>query len=241
MSSSLRPIPLRSVFADATAVALSYIPFGVLFGAMAQRAGLTLGEACAMSLFVYSGAAQLIAAQMISAGAAPLTIVVASAVLTIRHVLMGISLSPYTRSLPPAAKLVLSPMMTDESFALAWNRYRRDSRDHGFFLGANLYLYVTWNLSTAAGYLAGQAAPALTGLGLDLVFPLLFVAILVGMTTQASEALAAVSGIIVTLIGRRWIAAEWMIPMAGITAAVVGLAYEKLLALPAAAGKVGRR
>lgn len=228
VSASLRPVPIRSVLADATAIALSYVPFGVLFGALAERAGLSLYEASAMSLFVYSGAAQLVAAQMLAAGAAPLSIVVASAILTIRHVLMGASLSPYTRVLAPVAKLILSPLMTDESFALAWGRYRREPGAHGFFFGANLYLYATWNLSTIAGYLAGQAAPALTGLGLDLVFPLLFVAILVGMTSKKSEALAAAAGIVVTLVGRRWIAAEWMIPIAGVTAALVGLFTEKI-------------
>lgn len=229
MLTPLRPVPLKSVLIDATPIALSYIPFGVLFGAMAQRAGMTLAQAGAMSLFVYSGAAQLVAAQMLSAGAAWPTVVLASAVLTIRHVLMGISLSPFTRLLSPLAKLLLSPMMTDESFALAWSRYRSEPGAHGFFLGANLYLYLTWNLATVAGYLAGQAAPALTGLGLDLVFPLLFVAILAGMTSKASEALAAAGGILLTLIGRRWIATEWMIPIAGIAAAVIGSACEALL------------
>lgn len=224
---TLRPVPLRSVLADATAVALSYIPLGVLFGALAGRAGLTLAEAAAMSLMVYSGAAQLVAAQMLAAGAAPWTIVLTSAVLTIRHVMMGASLAPFTGKLTRRAKLILSPLMTDESFALAWHRYRQDPESHGFFFGANLYLYATWNLSTGAGYLAGQAAPALTGLGLDLVFPLLFVAILVSITRTKAEALAAAAAIAVTLVGRRWLAVEWMIPIAGLIAAWIGLMAER--------------
>lgn len=228
MISSLRPVPIKSVIADATAVALSYIPLGVLFGALAERAGLTLFEAVGMSIMVYSGAAQLVAAQMLAAGAAPVSIVLASAVLTIRHVLMGASLSTYTRPLSAGAKLFLSPLMTDESFALAWSHYRRDAHAHGFFLGANLYLYATWNLSTIAGYVAGQAAPALTAFGLDLVFPLLFVAILVSITGTLSEAIAATGGIAVALLGRQWIPSEWMIPIAGLTAALIGPAVERL-------------
>lgn len=236
MAGSLRPVPLRSVFIDATPIALSYVPFGVLFGALGQRTGLSLFEASAMSLLVYSGAAQLVAAQMLAVGAAPYTVVAASAILTIRHVLMGASLSPYTRRLPAWAKLLLSPLMTDESFALAWGRYRREPGAHGFFLGANLYLYATWNLSTVVGYFAGQAAPALLGLGLDLVFPLLFVAILAGMTRSGSELLAAASGIAAAAIGRRWLGAEWAIPAGGLLAAAVGLAAEKALGSQGAGG-----
>lgn len=227
MAASLRPVPLQSVIADATAVALSYVPLGILYGAMAERAGLTLFETWAMSLMVYSGAAQLVAAQMLAVGAAPFSIVVASAVLTIRHVLMGASLAKYTRPLSTGAKLILSPFMTDESFALAWGQYRKDPHAHGFFLGANFYLYASWNLSSIAGYLAGQAAPNLTGLGLDLVFPLLFVAILASITSSWSEAFAAAGGIAVALLLRRWLPSEWMIPVAGIAAALVGPAVER--------------
>lgn len=236
---TLRPIPLKQIFADATPVALSYVPFGILFGALAERASLTLAQAAAMSLLVYSGAAQLVAAQMLAAGAAPLTIVVTAAVLTIRHVMMGASLAPFTGRLSRGLKLILSPLMTDESFALAWHRYRQDPSDHGFFLGANLYLYATWNLSTVVGYLAGQAAPALTSLGLDMVFPLLFVAILVGITRTRAEAFAAVTGVAVALLGRQWLSVEWTIPAAGLVAALAGLAAEKPLQ-PAGEGEAVR-
>lgn len=234
---TLRPIPLKQIFADATPVALSYVPFGVLFGALAERAGLSLAEAAAMSMLVYSGAAQMVAAQMLAAGAAPLTIVATAAVLTTRHVMMGASLTPFTGRLSRPVKLILSPLMTDESFALAWRRYQQDPSDHGFFFGANLYLYASWNLSTLAGYLAGPAAPALTGPGLDLIFPLLFVAILVGITRAKAEALAAATGIVVALIGRRWLPVEWMIPVAGLAAAAVGLFAENASSKPASEAK----
>ena len=110
MIASLRPIPLKSVVADATAVALSYVPLGVLYGALAERAGLTLLEAAGMSLMIYSGAAQLVAAQMLAAGASPFSIVLASAVLTIRHVLMGASLSKFTRPLFRRRQVDLEPL-----------------------------------------------------------------------------------------------------------------------------------
>lgn len=214
-------IPVRKVLATATPVALGYVPVGILFGALAESAGLTLVETGAMSLLVYSGAAQLAAVQMLAAGAPPIGILAAAAVLAVRHTLMGAALSAYTRSLPLRLKLVLSPFMTDESFALAWGAYQKDSGAHGFFLGANFQLYFTWFASSVAGHVLVQSVP-IGGLGLELLFPLLFVAILAGLVSTLPEAAAVAAGFAATLFLRRFVSDGWAIPLAGIVAALVG-------------------
>lgn len=214
-------LPVRKVLATATPVALGYIPVGVLFGALAESAGLTLAEAGAMSLLVYSGAAQLAAVQMLAAGASHPGILLAAAVLSVRHTLMGASLAPYTRSLSFPFKLLLSPFMTDESFALAWSEYRKDPGAHGFFLGANFLLYLTWFASSVAGYVLVQSVP-LGRLGLELLFPLLFVAILAGLVSTLPEAAAVGAGFAAALISRRFVSDGWAIPLAGVVAALVG-------------------
>lgn len=214
-------VPVRKVVATATPVALGYVPVGILFGALAEAAGLTLAETGAMSLLVYSGAAQLAAVQMLAAGAPPIGILAAAAVLSVRHTLMGAALSAYTRSLPLRLKLILSPLMTDESFALAWSEYRKDPGAHGFFLGANFLLYSTWFASSAAGHVLVQSVP-IGGLGLELLFPLLFVAILAGLVSTLPEAAAVGAGFAAALILRRFVSDGWAIPLAGIAAAIAG-------------------
>jgi len=52
-----------------------------------------------------------------------------------------------------------------------------------------------WNLATLAGFLAGAAIPDPTELGVDLVFPLAFVALLVPLVrTRAELTVALTSG-----------------------------------------------
>lgn len=217
----LPPVPIRPVFEEATPVALGYIPLGFLFGAMAQFAGLSALQAAALSVFVYSGAAQLLAVQMLAAGASHLAIVLAASVLTVRHVLMGAALSVYTHRLPLAGRALLSPLLTDESFALAWRRYRKEPQAHGFFLGTNVYLYLSWNGATLAGYWAGEALPA--GAGVELLFPLLFVAILGSLVTNLKEAAVAGLTLAALLALRGRIPVEWLVPLGGALAALLGV------------------
>lgn len=237
-AANLWPIPVGDVLRQATPVALSYIPVGILYGALAQNAGLTFGQTISISLLVYSGAAQLLAAQMLAQGAAYLGIAAAATILTLRHLLMGASLTPYIKGLSPKAKALLSPIMTDESFALGWKRYKETrieeiDQAHPFFFGVSLTLYITWNAASALGHIAGQAAPLLMDAGFDLIFPLLFVAVIAGLITTKAEGAAAIGALAFAAILRRWIPAEWLILTAGCIAAIIGVAFER----PAAKGK----
>ena len=49
-------------------IVLGYLPVGMAFGILAQKAGLTAFEAGLMSFLVYAGASQFIAVEMISRG-----------------------------------------------------------------------------------------------------------------------------------------------------------------------------
>ncbi len=226
----LFPVPYGDIAREATPVALSYIPIAILFGTMAEQAGLTFAQTAAFSLFVYSGAAQLIAVQMLVAGASHLAVILAAGVLTVRHVLMGASLSLYTKGLPKRAKALLSPFMTDESFALAWKAYRTTEASqgtaHGFFLGTNLYLYMAWNAATIAGYAAGQfiSVPARP---FELLFALLFIAILAGLITTAREGIVAVASLVFAALLLTLVPVAWLIPLAGFAACAVGVALER--------------
>lgn len=227
LQKSILAIPLRAVFSDATPVALSYVPLAILYGALAQAAGLTLIQTVAMSLLVYSGAAQLLTVQMLAAGASHVGILIAGTVLTVRHILMGASIGLYTRALSPLTKAILSPLMTDESFALAWKRYRMESDAHGYFFGANLYLYVTWSIASMTGHALGETAPALSTVGLDLIFPLLFLAVLISIISTRTEAIAAGVGLAFAFLTRAYIPAEWSIPLTGLVAAAAGVALDR--------------
>lgn len=167
---------------------LGVVPFGVAYAVTARDAGLSLLETQALSVFVFAGSAQVSAVGLFAAGAAGVTIVLTTLLLNIRHLLYGLSLS---RRIPlsPAQKPVAAYFLTDEAFGIA---AAEPASSFVFLLGAELSLFVTWNLSTLGGALLGGAVLDPEGLGVDLVFPLAFVALLVPLVRTRVELAVAV-------------------------------------------------
>ena len=58
--------PFRDGAKAALPVVLGYLPVGMAFGVLSQKAGLTAFEVAMMSFLVYAGASQFIAVEMVS-------------------------------------------------------------------------------------------------------------------------------------------------------------------------------
>ncbi|MBI2724290.1 MAG: AzlC family ABC transporter permease [Chloroflexi bacterium] len=184
---------------------LGVAPFGAAYGAYAVESGLSAGLAQAMSVIVFGGASQLVAARLI-AGAVPAAIVVlAVALVNLRHVLYSASVAPHVEHLPVRWRWLLAYLLTDECYAMAMARYRAGDAApyrHWFFLGTGLMLWAAWQLTTAMGVVLGAAVPE--GWALDFALPLTFLALLVPtLRTRAATGAAAVAGVI-AVVGYRW-------------------------------------
>jgi predicted branched-subunit amino acid permease len=170
-----------------------------VYAVLARDAGLSLLETQALSVLVFSGGAQVSAVGLFGAGAAALEIISTTLLLNVRHVLYGLSLG---RRIPlrgwrrPAAAYFL----TDEAFGVVT---ASGERTFGFLLGAELSLFFAWNAATFGGAVAGAAITDPEALGLDLVFPLAFVALLVPLVrTRAELVVAVVSGALAFVLAR---------------------------------------
>lgn len=153
---------------------LGVVPFGLTYAVLARDAGLSLFETQSLSLLVFAGSAQLSAVGLFGGGAAALEIVSTTFLLNVRHALYGLSLAqriPMRGWRRPTAAYFL----TDEAFGVV---AAREERTFAFLLGAELSLFTTWNAATFAGALAGSAITDPAELGIDLVFPLAFLALL---------------------------------------------------------------
>lgn len=170
---------------------LGVIPFGLAYAVTARSAGFSLLETQALSTLVFAGSAQLSAVGLFATGAAGVEIVLTTLLLNVRHVLYGLSLGrelPLTRRQRPVAAYFL----TDEAFGVV---AATRERSFPFLLGAELSLFMMWNLATLAGFLLGTAIPDPEQLGVDLIFPLAFLALLVPLVhTRAELSVALASG-----------------------------------------------
>lgn len=178
---------------------LGAVPFGAAYAVVARDAGLSILETQALSVLVFAGSAQFSAAGMFGRGAAGIEIVLTTFLLNVRHVLYGLSLSrsiPLTRARLPAAAYFL----TDEAYGVA---VAARARTFPFLLGTELSIFVTWNVATLTGSLLGGAIPDPGELGIDVVFPLGFLALLVPLVRTRHElGVALLAGVMAWVLAR---------------------------------------
>lgn len=176
-------------------------PFGMIYGALALNAGLSLAASQMMSSIVFAGSSQFIAAQLIHDAAPGLVIVLTIAVVNLRHMLYSASLAPYLEKLSIRWKILLAYLLTDEAYAPAALKYERDGvtpLGHWFLFGAGLSLWSTWQVSTALGIFLGAAIPQ--NWPLDFALPLTFIALVMPALKNRPGIAAALSAGLVALL-----------------------------------------
>jgi len=159
---------------------IGIVPFGIVCGIGAIAAGASPIAALAMSMIMFSGAAQIIAVQLLAAGAPFAVILLSCLVVSLRLVMYSAAMAPYLRPLDHRWRGLLSFLLTDQAFAGTLQRFRNSDdvrANASYFLGSGALLWVTWQIATLAGIVAGQVIPA--SWQLDFVVPLCFLAVLV--------------------------------------------------------------
>ncbi|MFZ3154860.1 AzlC family ABC transporter permease [Pseudomonas sp.] len=188
---------------DSIPMIVGILPFGLIYGALASLAGLSLGQALGMSLLVYAGSAQFIAISLLTLGSGALVILLTTLVVNLRHVLYSAALQPYVGRLPQRWRVPLAFGLTDETFAVVQRRYlSRGMTEHGqwYHAGVALALYLSWVSSSLVGALFGQSVPNLAGWGLDFAMLATFIGIVVpALRNQPQIAAALVAGAVALL------------------------------------------
>lgn len=197
-------------------------PFGAVYAVSALAAGLTSAQTLAMSLFVFAGASQFTAAGLFAAGVAPITIVVTTLIVNARHLLLAASLAPFVRRERAWKRALLAFQLTDESYAVGMRRWLSGTGSAAYQFGTNTSLYVIWQASTVAGILLGGLIPDTSASGLDLVFPLTFIGMLVPLLRDRVSGMVAVLAGILAIGALLLLPGSWYLLIAGIGASGVG-------------------
>jgi 4-azaleucine resistance transporter AzlC len=180
------------------------MPFGLIFGAVAVNSGLSAWATAALSLFVFAGASQFVAAGLVASGAGVLIIVLTTFVVNLRHSLYAVTLSPYAKHLPQRWLLALGFSLTDETFLVAVERYQQPDASpykHWYQAGSALFMYTNWQFWTWVGIFAGQALPDPGGWGLDFALIVTFVGMLIpGLRTRPLLVCTLVAGVAAVLL-----------------------------------------
>ena len=179
----------RTIVRDALTIAIAAAMVGVSFGVVAAGKGIPFEKTQVMSLAVFAGGSQFVLVGGVGSGLA--TAVLAGLLLNARHVAFGLSLAPTLQG-PVWRRLVAGQLVIDESTAYSLGQPDARRARQGFW-AVGIFLFVSWQLGTAIGALAGEAIDY-KAFGVDAAFPAGLLAMLGPQLTTGTARLAAVLG-----------------------------------------------
>ncbi len=217
---------LKKGFIEAWPICLGYIPIGMAFGVLAQKAGLTPLEIGLMSVIVFAGSSQFIAVSMISSGASIAAIIFTTFAVNLRHLLMSSSLSVFLKRASRLKLTVFAYGVTDESFAVNYVKFKQGGWDHNSALVVNHLPNMTWIAFTTLGGYGGRFIPE-GAFGIDYALIAMFICLL-SFQLRAwkyvfTAIVAGISAVVLALI----IPGNWYIVLASVIAATMGVLFVK--------------
>ena len=190
---------------DTLPVIVGAIPFGIIFGALAINAGLSVAATLGMSLFVFAGSAQFVAAGLIGQGAGLLVVIVTTFIVNLRHALYSASLGPHLKKQSHRWLLPLGFWLTDETYAVVVQRYERADDSplkHWYHFGSSLAMYLNWQLCTIIGIVTGTQLQGMADWGLEFAMVVTFIGIVVPLLRSTPMILCAIVAGAVSLLLR---------------------------------------
>ncbi len=204
-------------------ILVGVVPFGMIYGILALGAGMSTGEAQAMSAVVFAGSAQFMLVQMAGAGTPTLVMVLTGFVINLRHALYSASVAPYLRHLSTPWKALLAYLLTDEAYAVIITHYNKADEGHAnfkhwYYLGAGLALWSSWQISSAVGIFLGTRVPP--EWSLDFTLALTFIALVIPALEDRASLLSAIAAGFTAVL-----AFDMPYKLGLLTAALVGILF----------------
>ncbi|GGO74347.1 AzlC family ABC transporter permease [Nocardioides deserti] len=203
-------------------VPFSFVGFllAMSFGVLAVQAGFSALQAIVMSAVVHAGSAQFAATAILGAGGGVVPSVLAGSLMNARFLAMGIAVAPSLGG-GPGRRALQGQTVVDPSWALANNG--DGSFDRHLMMGATVPQYAGWVSGTVAGAFLGDVAGDPGRFGLDVVFPVFFLALLAAELRDPRSRGVALAGALIALALVPFTPPGVPVLVAG-TAALVGLA-----------------
>jgi len=186
---------------DALPLLLGVAPFGLVVGVASVRNGLGFAEAVGLSVFVFAGASQLAAVELLSDNAPLAVVVVTAVVINLRMLMYSASIAPYFRRFAPSWRFGLPYFLTDMAYMVTIVRYRSSKTvdRRAYYVGAAVTIWIVWQVATVAGAVLGAGIP--DAWNLEFAVPLAFLGLLAPTVKDRGTAGAAFGGGVVALAG----------------------------------------
>ncbi len=207
-------------------VIMGYLPVGFAFGVLGVNAGISTLNTILMSIIVFAGSAQLMATAFFAQGMNPISIIITTFIVNLRHMLMSASLSTHMKEWKKAEVAGFCYELTDETFAVHSLRFEKGETEPLSAIGINLICQSAWVIGTVLGVLAGNLIKDVKPFALDYALPAMFIALLIlQIKNRRHFWVALVAGLISLLIWGLGIT-QWNVILATLVGATLGAIIE---------------
>jgi 4-azaleucine resistance transporter AzlC len=185
---------LKAAFPRTVPVLFGYVFMGAAFGILMAENGWSVLWPVLMSVFVYAGSMQFVAAGLLAGPFDPLGAAVLTLTVNARHLFYGLSMVGRFESCGKKKPYMIFSL-TDETYSLLCSAKAPKDVDEGdflFFISLLDQLY--WVAGSALGGLLGSVLPINTK-GLDFVMTALFTVIFTEQWLSSKNHIPAVTGV----------------------------------------------
>ncbi|MAT44318.1 MAG: branched-chain amino acid ABC transporter permease [Anaerolineaceae bacterium] len=224
--STVRLRPLVKSISPAFPVVFGYLPIGFAYGVLANNAGLSVFQTVLMSIIVYAGSSQLIAVGLFAQAVEPISIIITTFIVNLRHLLMSAALAPYLRQWKNWQVFLFSFEITDESFGIHSLRFEQGENQAGNSIRINMICQTSWVLGSFLGAGAGTLITDIEVFALDYALPAMFIALLILQIRKKTHVWVAVISAILSIM--LWVsgATQWHVIIATVIGATIGAGVE---------------
>jgi len=207
-------------------IVLGYVPIGIAYGILAQKAGISPLNTLLMSVIVFAGSSQLIAVGLFAAGVPPLSIIITTFIVNLRHLLMSAAVAPYLKGWRKVELAAFAYELTDETFAVHSARFSSDGPNKAEAFATNLVAQGAWVLGTWLGIVVNGLIRDTTPLALDYALPAMFTALLVmQIKDRVQIGVALLTGLLAVGLLLAGIN-QWNVILATLVGATLGVGIE---------------
>jgi branched chain amino acid efflux pump len=185
------------VLRDSLSIAVATGVYAISFGVLAVATGFSVAQTCVMSLVAFTGASQFMFVSVMGAGGTAAAALPPAVLLAARNGIYALSLGSVLRR-GRWRRALDAHLVIDESTAMAHAQRDPVLSRRGFVLTA-AGIFVCWNAGTLAGALAGGVLGDPRALGMDAIFPAVFLALLVPQVRTRGALAAAIAGAAIAL------------------------------------------
>jgi 4-azaleucine resistance transporter AzlC len=193
---------------------------GIGYAAIAIKAGFTPLQTVSMSVLVYAGAGQIIAASMVLSSASVMAVILTNFVVNLRYFVMSTCVLNQVEESNLGLNIFASHVTVDESFAMF--SLSEDS-SIWIYLGIAVIAWLSWILGAAIGVVVLDLLPVIVTNSFNISLYALFVAILVPAIKKSRQiALLVLITAILNIILSQLIG-NWSLIVSTLIGAAVGM------------------